>query len=175
MDVVIAKKSQIETHKVFLQNERFDSLSCGFTIGECDGTRESERIKETPSKYVSALPGNQAIINWTWCYGVNSTITGIVIYRIFRANLQVRLNHILSMDLSKNVHYRKDNSRHELYSENNKTAGFQEKTVFIVNNVTEADSGGYSLHVRREGKIDLHSDVNIRVKISGRFKVRKLV
>ena len=74
------------------------------------------------------------------------------------------------MDLSKNVHYRKDNSRHELYSENNKTS-FQEKVVFIIKNVTETDSGGYSLHVRREGKIDLHSDVNIRVKISGRFKV----
>ena len=73
------------------------------------------------------------------------------------------------MDLSKNVHYRKDNSRHELYSENNKTS-FEEKTVFIIKNVTEADSGGYSLHVRREGKIDLYSDVNIRVKISGRLK-----
>ena len=105
------------------------------------------------------MPGNQAIINWTWCTAVNSTVTGIVIYRVSRKK-SVSLNHILSMDVSKNVHYLKDNLRHELQSIENKTS-FQEKIVFIINNASEADSGEYSFHVRREGHSDLHSEVKV--------------
>ncbi|CAB4033103.1 Hypothetical predicted protein [Paramuricea clavata] len=131
--------------------------------GECDGTKISERIKETQSKYVYVFPGNQAIINWTWCSAVNSTITGIVIYRVSRVNSRILLNHLLSMDLSKTVHYLKDNSRHELCSVENKTS-FEEKTVFIINNVTKADSGAYSLHIRREGDSDLQSEVKVVIK-----------
>ena len=143
-------------------------------IGECDRTKISERIKETQSKYVYVFPGNQAIINWTWCSAVNSTITGIVIYRVSRVNSRILLNHLLSMDLSKTVHYLKDNSRHELCSVENKTS-FEEKTVFIINNVTKADSGAYSLHIRREGDSDLQSEVKVVIKIIGRPEFSKHV
>ena len=64
------------------------------------------------------------------------------------------------MDVSKTVHYLKDNLRHELKSIENKTS-FQEKIVFIINNASEADSGEYSFHVRREGHSDLHSEVKV--------------
>ena len=43
----------------------------------------------------------------------------------------------------------------------------QEKTVFIINNVSETDGGEYSLHIRREGKVDLHSEVKLIVKSLG--------
>ena len=97
---------------------------------------------------------------------MNSTITGIVIYRISTERSH-KLDFVLSMDLSKNVHYRRNNSRHVLFSFKNKTS-FQEKTVFIINDVNEADGGEYSLHIRREGESDLHSEVKLLVKSSGR-------
>ena len=78
------------------------------------------------------------------------------------------------MDLSKTVHYLKDNSRHELCSVENKTS-FEEKTVFIINNVTKADSGAYSLHIRREGDSDLQSEVKVVIKIIGRPEFSKHV
>ena len=97
-----------------------------------------------------------------WCMAMNSTITGIVIYRISEERSH-KLDFVLSMDLSKNVHYRKNNSRHVLFSFKNKTS-FQEKTVFIINDVNGADGGEYSLHIRREGESDLHSEVKLLVK-----------
>ena len=109
------------------------------------------------------MTGKQAVMNWTWCTALNSTVTGVVIYRV--SVVKSQLNAVLSMDLSKNVHYRKNNSRHELYSFGN--TSFQEKTVFIINDVNEADGGKYSLHIRREGEVDLHSEVELFVQVSG--------
>ena len=114
------------------------------------------------------MPGNQVVINWTWCTAVNSTVTGIVIYRVSWAMSRYRLKHVLSMDLSKTVHYLKDNLRHELRSIEN-TTSFEEKTIFIINNATTADGGTYSLHVRREGHNDLHSEVQVVVKTTGTY------
>ena len=128
----------------------------------------SERIKETQSKHVDVLPGNWVVITWAWCTAVNSTITGIVIYRVYWPKSRNRLKHLLSMDLSKTVHYLKDNLRHELRSIENKTS-FEEKTIFIINNVSLADGGTYSLHVRREGHSGLHSEVQVVVKTTGGF------
>ena len=117
------------------------------------------------------MPGNQVVINWTWCTAVNSTVTGIVIYRVSWPKSRYRLKHVLSMDLSKTVHYLKDNLKHELRSIVNKTR-FEEKTIFIINNVTTADGGTYSLHVRREGHSDLHSEVQVTVKRAGWYNFR---
>ena len=140
-------------------------FSHGVHGGECDGTQISERIKETQSRHVDVLPGNQVVINWTWCSAVNSTVTGIVIYRVLWPKSRNRLKHVLSMDLSKAVHYLKDNLKHELRSIENKMS-FEEKTIFIINNVTTADGGTYSLHVRREGHRDLQSEVQVIVRTS---------
>ena len=97
---------------------------------------------------------------------VNSTITGIVIYRVSGVKSRP-LNVVLSMDLSNNVHYRKNNSKHELFSFKDKTSVQEKTTVFIINNVSETDGGEYSLHIRREGKVDLHSEVKLIVKSLG--------
>ena len=105
---------------------------------------------------------------------MNSTVTGIVIYRVSRKISGIFLNHILSMDVSKNVHNLKDNLRHELQSIENKTS-FQEKIVFIINNASEADSGEYSLHVRREGHSDLHSEVKVICKTTSKLEFIKRV
>lgn len=122
-------------------------------------------IKNPRYEYIYVLIGKQAVINWTWCMAVNSTVTGIVIYRVCEEKSH-KLDFVLSMDSSKNVYYRKNNSRHELFSFKNKTS-FQEKIVFIINDVSETDSGEYSLHIRREGENDLHSEVKVFVKSSG--------
>ena len=137
--------------------------------GECNGTRLSERIKETQPKYVHVLPGNQVVINWTWCIAENSTVTGIVIYRVSWPKSRNRPKHVLSMDLSKTVYYLKDNLKHELRSIVNKTS-FEEKTIFIINNVSTTDGGTYSLHVRREGHRDLHSEVQVIVMSAEHYK-----
>ena len=119
------------------------------------------------------MPGNQVVINWTWCTAVNSTVTGIVIYRVSWPKSRYRLKHVLSMDLSKTVHYLKDNLKHELRSIENKRS-FEEKTMFIINNVSSADGGTYSLHVRREGHSDLHSEVQVIVDSAGRYKFKDI-
>ena len=111
------------------------------------------------------LTGKQAVMNWTWCMALNSTVTGVVIYKLSEKESQ-QLNFILSMDLSKNVHYRKNNSRHKLSSFGSNTS-FQEKTVFVINDVNEADGGKYSLHICRVGEVDLHSEVTLFVQVSG--------
>ena len=134
-------------------------------LGECNGTRKSEKIKNPQSKYINVLSGKQAVMNWTWCMALNSTVTGVVIYKLSEKESQ-QLNFILSMDLSKNVHYRKNNSRHKLSSFGSNTS-FQEKTVFVINDVNEADGGKYSLHIRRVGEVDLHSEVTLFVQVSG--------
>ncbi len=106
---------------------------------------------------------------------MNSTVTGIVISRVFRKKSGISLNHILSMDVSKTVHYLKDNnSKHELQSIENKTS-FQEKIVFIINNASEADSGEYSFHVRREGHSDLHNEVKVICETTSKLEFTKRV
>ena len=114
------------------------------------------------------MPGSRVIITWKWCVAINSSITGIVIYRVTRVNSRVTTNRVvLSMDLLKKVYYLKDNSRHELSSAENKTT-FQEKAVFTIHNVSTVDSGEYSLHVRRLGYSDLHNEIEVIVITGGR-------
>ncbi|XP_028419022.1 uncharacterized protein LOC114544638 [Dendronephthya gigantea] len=108
------------------------------------------------------MPGDQAVMNWTWCIAVNSSITGIIVYRVTRENSQITNRVVLSMDGSKKVHYRQDNSRHELYTVEIEPS-LQEKAVFTINNVSKLDDGEYSLHVRRVGYRDLHNEINVIV------------
>ena len=137
----------------------------------CDGTIQSERILQTRSDYLRVMAGNQAVINWTWCVAVNSSITGIIVYKMRIVNSRVITNHVvLSMDLLKKIYYLKDNSRHELSTIENST-GFHEKAVFVINDVSKVDGGKYSFHVRRVGYSDLHSDVTIIVNTAGRFRI----
>ena len=138
-----------------------------FLLGECDGTRKGEKIKNRQSKYINVFTGKQAVMNWTWCMALKSTVTGIIIYKVPGVKSQP-LNVVLSMDLFKNVYYRKNNSRHDLFSFGNK-ASFQETTIFIINDVNEVDGGKYSLHIRREGEVDLHSEVDLFVQSSGGY------
>ncbi|XP_028390783.1 uncharacterized protein LOC114515683 [Dendronephthya gigantea] len=135
---------------------------------DCDGTIKSERILKPKFKYIHVMSGDQTAINWTWCVAVNSSITGIIVYRVTRVNSRVYTNHVvLSMDLKK-IYYLKDNSRHELLTVKNST-GFHNKAVFVINNVSKSDGGEYSLHVRRVGYSDLHSDVTILVNTAEIF------
>ena len=98
---------------------------------------------------------------------VNSSITGIIVYRVIRVDSRVKNHVLLSMDQSKNVYqYVKDNLRHELLSVEN-MIDFQEKAVFVINNVSKADSGKYSLHVRRVGFRDLYNEITIVVSSGG--------
>ena len=137
----------------------------------CDGTIESERILKTQYNYIHVIAGHQAAVNWTWCVAVNSSITGIIVYKVTRVNSRVITNHVvLSMDLLKKIYYLKDNSRHELSSIKSRT-GFHEKAVFFINNVSKGDSGEYSLHVRRVGYSDLHSDVTVVVNTAGKLGI----
>ncbi|XP_028401952.1 uncharacterized protein LOC114524921 [Dendronephthya gigantea] len=131
--------------------------------GDCNGTKESEKITETQSRYLHVVPGSRVVITWKWCVAINSSITGVVIYRVTRVNSRVVTNQVvLSMDLLKKIYYLKDNSRHELSSIVNQTS-FQEIAVFIIHNVSKVDSGEYSLHVRRLGYSDLHNEIKIIV------------
>jgi hypothetical protein len=113
------------------------------------------------------MPGDRVVMNWTWCSAVNSTVTGIVIYRVTRQKSRNSRKHILSMDMSNTVHYLKDNLKHELRTENE--TSFQQKTIFIINNASRVDSGLYSLHIRRSGHSDLDSEVQVIVKTTGRY------
>ena len=138
-----------------------------FCLGECDGTRKGEKIKNRQSKYINVFTGKQAVMSWTWCMALKSTVTGIIIYKVSGVKSQP-LNVVLSMDLFKNVYYRKNNSRHDLFSFGSNTS-FQERTVFIINHVNEADGGKYSLYIRRVGEVDLHSEVTLFVQVSGGY------
>ncbi|XP_028390754.1 uncharacterized protein LOC114515655 [Dendronephthya gigantea] len=137
----------------------------------CDGTVVSEKFTGAQPKYIQVMPGNQAILNWTWCVAENSSITGIIVYRVIHVDSQITNHALLSMGQSKKVYqYVKDNSRHELWSAEN-LIDFQEKAVFVINNVSKADGGEYSLHVRRLGYSDLHNEITLVVTSGGITKV----
>ncbi|XP_028390719.1 uncharacterized protein LOC114515627 isoform X1 [Dendronephthya gigantea] len=133
-----------------------------FWLGGCDGTTKSERITETNSKYTHVMPGNQAVVQWAWCVAVNSTITNISIYKVTRFKSRTTNHMVLSIDVLEKVNYARDNSKHELFSVKKK-ARFQARAIFVINNVSEADDGEYSIRIRRIGYRDLHNEVKIFV------------